>query len=362
MKQFKSGIFSLLVAALFLLIAAGAHAGTVQVDPTGGSTYSITGIENFDWSNTSGTAAIEESITVTPYDAVTNSYGTAYTTTFALYFASTNIDSRNSGDIVNMNVHAQTILTGFSGTSFADNSSLDIDYDGVGTGVNGDYEITMVTSFSETATYVQNLTPSGSNTILTDQLVFTGAAGTFEFYLDTTPDADSAQGTGFIESVGYNPFLVGDVVSSSDAFITTTTFDNLINMNVLSISSSGSNTLNCTVTGYDQNVINTDPTGGGYNIVGSNFTTQLKLSTDTAVTFLGLEDGGYIGLDTDNDNLGDFVYDANNGQGISNALILYADSGSNFQVGNTTIPEPGTMILFGLGLVGIAGLGRRRKS
>lgn len=363
MRLFKSGIFSLLVAALFLLIAAGAQAGTVQLDPAATGAYSITGIENFDWSNTTGSAVIEQGITVTS----TGVLGT-YTTTLENYFAAGNSANRVNGDILDMEVHAQTQLTGMTGTNFSDSSGLTLDIDGVG-GNSGNYEITMVTSFAERAYYVGNVVDlgapgnDGSGYLITDTLVFTDAQGEFEFYLDNTTtgappntDSDPTDGSGFTEGSAYNPFLSGTVDGSEDSYTTVTTTDDAFT--VLTQDSSGSNTLFCSVEDYDVLVIDTDPSGGDLEIVGTDFTTQLKLSTDPSVTFLGLQDGGHIGMDgNDADSLGDFVYDEDE----PNGLLLYADSGSNFNTG-TTIPEPGTMILFGVGLLGVAGMSRRRKS
>lgn len=71
------------------------------------------------------------------------------------------------------------------------------------------------------------------------------------------------------------------------------------------------------------------------------------------------------------DILGNFRYDAQDidadPDGSGGADISYGDKGWDFELedplrGNTVVPEPTTMLMLGIGLIGIAAIGRRKRS
>lgn len=313
---------------LLLLIAVGlnsfAYAASlptnVQFNPSNtGDPYPITGITTFDWDDLTGTAAIEQGITVTKVD------GSSYTTFLSAYFAGTD---KTPGDEITMRVHAQSRLTEFRGSNLVgDTSGLNV------TGSGSGYEVTMALSMTEKAIY-------GSPATGVDSLWFSGVSeGTFAFYLDNTPDSDSVAGTGYLNSdPNIGAFLSGTTKSVSGNYTT----DN----NPDPITSNGNIVLQNTITSYDKNIIDTDPSNPDVILDGAAFNTSLALGSippASGYDLLGVN--GVIGMDQ-------VTY---NGQ---NMLILLADATTPF----TAIPEPATIALFGFGLLSVAGISRSRRS
>lgn len=309
MKKFllKSTVFiGFLFAALVISPAAHAVPTLVQIDHLGTGNYTMGNIFEFDWSS-AGNLVIEQQL------VEHNGVGDG---TLAGFFAA----NPANGSKITFDLHAHASLTNFvdgNGDVVTANFNL-----------NADYEVTATMDGRQTATY-QNV--GGDHTLQFDDMI----SGTFQYYLDdfTPPPATTtlksvvSTGVGFNDgNIGVVPFLVGTVDLVSGSFNGT--------------DGEGSSFLTNTITGYDPNVIETDPQGANWWLDGTTFDTHLELLTNPlAPTVLAggvIGDGHYFILNDD--------------------LILNADASSEF----SAVPEPATMLLLGSGLLGLAGFSRRK--
>lgn len=293
MKKFLALFVAFLLAAVFASPAA-AFPTLVQFDPNAGGSYSIQGINEFDWSS-SGSAVVEQTIVAS---------SVAGATTYDEFLA-----GAVTGDWVQLSVHAQATLRSFDDT--AGNEIADF-------GLGSTYEVTGTLDITETAIF--------RNDLGFDELIFTDAAGTFAYYLDSTPDAVVTTGAGFADGdAGADPFLYGSVVAATGGFDRGT----------------GSSFLTSTIDGYNSDVIEADPLSN-QPLVGSTFDTTLTLFHSGDMIEVGGEIGGLTPR---------YTVEADD-------IILNADANSQF----SAIPEPGTMVLFGIGLLSLAGTARRKRA
>ncbi|MDI6789338.1 MAG: PEP-CTERM sorting domain-containing protein [Thermodesulfobacteriota bacterium] len=294
-----------LVALLFatLVISPAAHAvpTLVQFDPAGGGSYSILGIQEFDWQS-SGNLVVEQVL-------VSSSNGA---TTLGGFFA---LGPTSGVDTLTMDIHAHARLNDFLDINGASIVASGLSRDG---GTTGSWEVTGTLDGQETATYYN----IGGH----DVLAFTGITGAFQYYLDGTPDSVVTSGAGFNDGdIGAVPFLSGTLTLISGSFDGT--------------AGNGATYLTNTITAYDPNVIETDPTNPNVWLIGTTFDSTIKFVTSLQPS-VGV--GGVIG---------DAPYTV-----LAGDLILNADASSEFDA----VPEPATMLLFGTGLIGLAGACRRK--
>ena len=329
-KQLKIAVaIAFAVCALGTTSAALAQATNVQLSTGCAGTncvpngiFDLTAIQQFDWQS-SGDLVVKDALAANA--AVINGSVNAGITTFASWVAAANASliAGNAGaNTVSFSIFAQTRLNDLlnqAGGSLPAPGTLDKNG-----AVGGDagFEITAALNAVESA-----------RMIAPGVLQFTGISGTYSFFFDNSPNSDVILGTGFIN--GTTPagtaFLSGNVVGTTG----TATFTGGL--------FSGNSLLTNTITFFDPTVIKADPASNG-PLIGSSFDTLIKLA-NVAGGEAQVGVGGTIGLTP---------YTV-----LAADLRLKADANSAFSA--RPIPEPGTMLLAGAALMGLAACGRRRK-
>ena len=221
-----------------------------------------------------------------------------------------------------------------------------------------DFEITVVLGFGETATEV-------APGIATIQFDGTNPVNFFEIYIDTATNADGnmdddgSAGTGFNDGV----MIVSGVIDSSDGVFSTYGGPVLLDQH-------NADALNGQVTIEGGGNVKVTATTTATNInrdyfvdVPLNFYFDLSDTTNNSLPFEQADPAnnfwngtsyisGIAGVD------GTYDIDLGTINGVTGPdMLLQTDASTRVSV----VPEPGTLILLGLGIVGFAGLGRRKS-
>jgi hypothetical protein len=185
--------------------------------------------------------------------------------------------------------------------------------------VLGDIEYTIVATMTETATC------TADNGTFCTAATFELTSGTWNIYYDTTVNADQLAGTGFTDGV---KILSGDFDLGFAGTFTATDTGGI-----------GDNKLTGTVTFTNNDFINPD-------LLNTNAATTLQFGTDRT-------DGG--GVITGTPPSGAAV----TCDRFAGTICFQADANQTFTT--ATVPEPSSIALLGLGLLGLAGLRRFRN-
>jgi hypothetical protein len=285
--------------ALALAPLANAVPTNVQYSTTGTGIYDVLLINEFDWQS-SGDLGIRDALPVAATCAACPGGSTTSFTTWATFAA--------PGESVIFNIDGHARLNDMLSPGGGSVAPVTLDTNGA---VGGDAGFEITGAFTATESAVL-LAPG--------ILLFTGISGSYTFFHDITPDSDVGSGAGFIDGT---TILSGSIIGVSGTFIA---------------GAGGNNNLTNTVSFYDPNFIQTDPLSNA------------PLNDTTFDTLVTLVSPGEAAAGT-GDPIGLLPYIL-----LAADQVFKADANSEF----SAVPEPGTLLLLGVGLMGLA-YGARRK-
>ncbi|MEM9150176.1 MAG: PEP-CTERM sorting domain-containing protein [Cyanobacteria bacterium P01_F01_bin.3] len=323
---------ALAVGALSLSHQALAIGTNVQISTDANGTYDKFSITSFDWADDQS-VVIEQN-----YVAASGAAGAACAGDMTLncfFGAAAGIGDPAIGSTLTFSLHAQAAInnTGGAFSNGVPNAFPIKTSDGQA------FEVTAVLDIIETA---EIIAIDGGTGVIT--IEFLSAAGTFDFFYDTVPNANQVTGDGFTDGLN----VVSGVVTSSSG-----TFEG---PNGLGDGGEGSSFIDTMITSYDPMFVDADDPdcdNPGTCLIGSTFNSTLDLDFGQA-PFLG--QGISCGTGDGDCIIGGDGYEYQ--QGID--LLLAADPTSQFSR-REQIPVPGTVMLLGLGLLGLAGVRRRSR-
>jgi hypothetical protein len=317
---------SFLFATLFILLVTFSNANALIFDPTGsGGSAANVDIATWDWAPNSA-AAIGGNAVLT-------------------------------GDVFTLLTH------GSLGIAY-DQSSSPI----IPSGLHADYEITFEAGFQELVT-------SGSITAAAANATFKPLAGGstnfFNVYIDTARDADSdlsdgSAGTGFGASGTATLLFSGKIVGGTGSFSTDLTLQSTVlddhGADDASATSAFGNNPQLTVQGTGGTTINTTVLFSNFNAlyfpnITANLLYNFSTNTQNNIPFTNVDpsnkfwDGSAIITPSIGSVNGDPTNDFED--------VVFQSDASTSEVGTSTVPEPGTMFLLGLGLLSLAGVSRK---
>jgi hypothetical protein len=329
----KKKLFIIAACVALLLMGSSAYAIRLDLSGNGGSDGSkVIDIDALDW--TVSSALIQGGIPL------------------------------STGNTFTLFTHAQL------GTFQSNSSTVDLTSTGYNLGTN--LEVTVVVGFGEKATFVGGIPTPNPGSTAAFAYDSSNTVNFFQIYLDTTPDADSSltagpagAGTGFHDgtmiaegtvSSAYGTFTVPNVTTTQN-LDQTSNGDQLAGQQT--VVGNGSTTINAytTTTSYNKNYFLDMP---------ASFSLLLNDTSNNAVPFRQVDPSDHYWDASTSAYISGLNLNGATGPGDITLGLINGASGPDMllQTDASTainaVPEPGSLFLMGLGLIGLAGFGRKR--